>query len=296
MARLFLSYSRTDAARVEEIASALQSAGHDLWWDRKIAGGSEYSGEIEAALGRAEAVIVAWSGSSVRSAWVRDEAAFARDRGRLLPILLDDSGPPLGFRQIHAVDMRAWDGSAHAPEMVELEAAIAARAAIHDDGADAAATGPAGARPAFVAPPLRDRPGVARTPDERQSTRKTAMWLVFGVAALGILSKCDSHVEFTPETEEQLRRRAAAVATAKANEEAEKAVDRAEAEAIAAGDAANIDGAIASGERKPGAIVIKGRGGEVRITDPDGPNRKVQVIGRDGREAPPPSAPPEAPR
>src|SRR5215213_9360185 len=99
MAGVFLSYDRDDAAKARSIALALEKAGHSVWWDWHIKGGAQYSKEIEQALKRAEAVVVLWSQRSVDSAWVRDEAAAGRDTGRLVPVKLDESEPPLGFRQ-----------------------------------------------------------------------------------------------------------------------------------------------------------------------------------------------------
>lgn len=105
MASVFLSYDREDAAAAGSVARALQKAGHSVWWDRQIAGGSEYSREIEQALAAAEAVVVLWSRRSVNSPWVRDEAASGRDRGRLVPVRLDSTDPPLGFRQYQTIDI-----------------------------------------------------------------------------------------------------------------------------------------------------------------------------------------------
>ena len=65
MSRVFLSYVRQDVARAEAVAKALEKSGHDVWWDRHIKGGAEFSREIEEALSRAEAVVVLWSANSV---------------------------------------------------------------------------------------------------------------------------------------------------------------------------------------------------------------------------------------
>ena len=110
MASVFLSYDRDDTAKARPIAVALEKAGHSVWWDRHIKGGAQYSKEIETALEAAEAVVVLWSTNSVESAWVRDEAAEGRDSGRLVPVLLDDSAPPLGFRQVQAIPIAGWSG------------------------------------------------------------------------------------------------------------------------------------------------------------------------------------------
>ncbi len=124
MARLFLSYARTDVDRARQLAGLLGDSGHDVWWDRELHGGSRFATEIDKALQEAEAVVVLWSKSSLDSAWVQDEAAEGRDSGRLVPVVLDSSRPPLGFRQYQAISLADWNGSAPA-EMPELLRAIA---------------------------------------------------------------------------------------------------------------------------------------------------------------------------
>ncbi|HEU5285456.1 MAG TPA: TIR domain-containing protein, partial [Sphingomicrobium sp.] len=105
MARVFLSYDHEDVARAAPIASALEKAGHSVWWDRQIHGGAEYQTEIESAVQRADAVVVLWSGRSIQSAWVRDEAAEGRDQSKLVPVLLEPVRPPMGFRQYQTIDL-----------------------------------------------------------------------------------------------------------------------------------------------------------------------------------------------
>ena len=119
MASLFLSYSRDDAEQVGPLAAALERAGHEVWWDRHIAGGQEFSEEIEKALESAEVVIVCWTANSIRSPWVRDEAGSGRDRGRLIPVTLDGSQPPLGFRQYQTIDLSRWTGRKALPELLQ---------------------------------------------------------------------------------------------------------------------------------------------------------------------------------
>jgi hypothetical protein len=98
MASVFLSYDRDDAEAAKYIAGALEKAGHRVWWDRWIRGGSEFSEEIERALDDADSVVVLWSRQSVKSPWVRDEAAAGRDKGCLVPAIIEPVQPPLGFR------------------------------------------------------------------------------------------------------------------------------------------------------------------------------------------------------
>jgi adenylate cyclase len=105
MASVFLSYDRDDHVKAGEIAAALEKRSHQVWWDQQIRGGAQYSKEIEQALTDADAVVVLWSTSSVESAWVRDEAAEGRDRGKLIPVALDAAKPPMGFRQFQTIDL-----------------------------------------------------------------------------------------------------------------------------------------------------------------------------------------------
>jgi tetratricopeptide (TPR) repeat protein len=126
MASVFLSYARDDVARVRPLAQALESGGHSVWWDQHIAGGQQYAEEIEQALESADAVVVVWSDSSCRSSWVRDEAASARDRGRLIPVCLDGCTPPLGFRQFQAIDLRGWNGRSNSKALEPLKHAVSA--------------------------------------------------------------------------------------------------------------------------------------------------------------------------
>lgn len=108
MAALFISYARQDEDAARAIAQALASEGHEVWWDRHIAGGSEYSREIERQLETSDHVLVLWSGHSAASPWVRDEAAAGRDSGKLVPLSLDGAAPPLGFRQFQTIDLQDW--------------------------------------------------------------------------------------------------------------------------------------------------------------------------------------------
>ena len=128
MASLFLSYSRDGHGRVEPLAAALEEHGHTVWWDRHISGGQEFVDAIEQALESADIVIVCWTANSVHSAWVRDEAGSGRDRGRLVPVTLDGSQPPLGFRQYHTIDLSRWNERPQSPALEPLKAAIAERA------------------------------------------------------------------------------------------------------------------------------------------------------------------------
>ena len=124
MARVFLSYSHQDDSVARGLAEALGIAGHQVWCDRQIHGGSRFATEIDRALKDAEAVVVLWSDASVESAWVQDEAAEGRDSGRLIPLTLSGRKAPLGFRQFQTIDLGNWNGCGQFPRLQELLHAI----------------------------------------------------------------------------------------------------------------------------------------------------------------------------
>jgi adenylate cyclase len=125
VAKVFMSYAREDVDTAKPLAESLSRAGHDVWWDRHIQGGSRFATEIDRELKDAEAVVVLWTKAALDSAWVQDEAAEGRDTGRLVPASLDGSRPPLGFRQFHTVDFTNWNGGGEPENLQDLLNAIA---------------------------------------------------------------------------------------------------------------------------------------------------------------------------
>jgi len=150
MADVFLSYSREDRAAIEPLAEQIVAAGYSVWWDKQLTGGKRYLEETEAELNAAKVVLVAWSKTSIASHWVADEAGAGRDSGRLLPISLDSSMPPLGFRQFQVIDCSKWrrdDGVA----LRQLVSALGKLTAPSGE-ANAAAKKKPGATPLFKQP------------------------------------------------------------------------------------------------------------------------------------------------
>jgi len=122
---VFISYARADEKAAAAIIRIIEKAGFQVWWDGLIPSGERFSAKISDALDRAKAVVVLWSASSGKSNWVQDEAAFARDRQRLVPISIDGSEPPLGFRQLQCVDLSGGRLRANNPGMHRALQAIA---------------------------------------------------------------------------------------------------------------------------------------------------------------------------
>jgi TolB-like protein/Flp pilus assembly protein TadD len=124
---VFVSYARGDKNRAQAVIDLLQSAGFSVWWDGLIEGGEGFLQMIDAALRNANAVVVLWSKNSVASNWVQDEATIGRDRHVLVPLTIDGTEPPLGFRQFQTIDItrsRLKAGDAAADKLVRAVAAL----------------------------------------------------------------------------------------------------------------------------------------------------------------------------
>ena len=123
---IFLSYSRADQKAALPVIAVLEAAGFSVWWDGLLEGGERFAKTTEAALENARAVVVLWSKTSITSHWVHDEATRGRDRQCLVPLSIDGSEPPLGFRQFQVIDIAHVKGQANTPEMQKMVRAVAA--------------------------------------------------------------------------------------------------------------------------------------------------------------------------
>jgi hypothetical protein len=120
MSDIFISYAREDRGRIENLAEVLAAQGWSVWWDRDIPFGKPFDQVIEEALTRAKCVIVAWSPRSVTRNWVLEEAAYARDKNILVPILIENVELPLGFRRFQTVNLSDWNAQQEHPEFERL--------------------------------------------------------------------------------------------------------------------------------------------------------------------------------
>lgn len=127
MADVFLSYAREDREVVQRVAGALESKGWTVWWDRNIIAGHAFDEVIERELHGAKCIIVFWSKNSVESEWVKNEAAFAAEQGKLVPALIANVNVPLEFRRKQTVDLSEWLRGASEHEFIALCNGIADR-------------------------------------------------------------------------------------------------------------------------------------------------------------------------
>ncbi len=108
MADIFVSYSRSDKARVAPLVAALEAEGWSVWWDPEITPGEEFDALISKELEAAKTLVVVWTPASVDSRWVRGEARDAADRGVLVPVRFDGAKLPIDFRAVHTTDLDGW--------------------------------------------------------------------------------------------------------------------------------------------------------------------------------------------
>ena len=111
MADIFISYASEDRDRIKPLIENLLDEGWSVWWDRELQVGPRFARAIQDEIDQAGCVIVLWSEASVQSDWVHDEANEGRQRGILVPVMLDDIRPPMGFRSLQMASLVGWPES-----------------------------------------------------------------------------------------------------------------------------------------------------------------------------------------
>jgi formylglycine-generating enzyme required for sulfatase activity len=111
MADIFLSYTRADRDIASRIVVLLEAHGWSVWWDAEISGGRRWDAEIETEINSAHCVVALWTPRSIDREFVLAEANRGRERGTLVPILIDCERPPLAFGLVQARDLSGWDGA-----------------------------------------------------------------------------------------------------------------------------------------------------------------------------------------
>jgi hypothetical protein len=124
MADIFLSYAKKDREFARRITDALEALGWSVWWDREIPAGQTWRDVLENALANMRCMVVLWSKNSIKSEWVKEEAEEGHTQGKLVPVLIEDVRPPMGFRAIQAADLIGWNDSKEFAGFKQLVAAL----------------------------------------------------------------------------------------------------------------------------------------------------------------------------
>jgi adenylate cyclase len=145
MADVFVSYSRSDKARVAPLVAAIQAKGWSVWWDPAIDAGQQFDDQIDAELQAASAVLVVWTPTSVASRWVRGEARDAAERGILVPARFEDARLPIDVRAIQTTDLDKWGqdpASAPFQDLLRSLESVIKRQRAQQSGKSAASSAP----------------------------------------------------------------------------------------------------------------------------------------------------------
>ena len=118
---MFISYARSDEAVARRLARSLEASGLSVWWDADLPAHRAYADIIERNLADAKAVVVLWSKTAATSQWVRAEADFARNAGKLVQAQLDGTLPPMPFNQIQCANLKGWRGTSSHAGWVKLQ-------------------------------------------------------------------------------------------------------------------------------------------------------------------------------
>lgn len=124
MAEVFVSYARSDKARVAPLVAAIQAKGWSVWWDPEIDPGQEFDRQIAAELKATAAVLVVWTPASVESRWVRGEAREGAERGVLVPVRFDGASLPIDLRALHTTDLDGWNEDPQSSQCQEVLRAL----------------------------------------------------------------------------------------------------------------------------------------------------------------------------
>lgn len=116
MADVFVSYKTEDRALAESVITLLDVAGFTVWWDQRLTPREAWDDLIKQEIDAARAVLVLWTLRSIGSEWVRIEADYAKELGKLVPVKLEACGLPFAFRLRQTFDLTTWDGSETHPE------------------------------------------------------------------------------------------------------------------------------------------------------------------------------------
>src|SRR5262245_8963163 len=124
MSDIFISYKREDQTEARALAKSLEQVGWTVWWDPQLRAGERFDEVIERELNNAKCVIVIWSRRAIQSQYVKDEATYALELNKLIPVAIDEVSPPFRFQGLHTISLAGWRGLASAPSFQKLRVDI----------------------------------------------------------------------------------------------------------------------------------------------------------------------------
>ncbi len=113
---IFISYAHEDQPFVRRMVTSLEAEGFTVWWDHTIPPGKSWDSFIAKGISEARCCVVVWSSNSVDSDWVKEEATMAKDGHKFIPVQIDGSLPPVGFRRIQSANLQNWNGDPNNPQ------------------------------------------------------------------------------------------------------------------------------------------------------------------------------------
>lgn len=125
MGHIFISYSSKDRSKTKALATAFETKGWKVWWDKNITPGKAFDRAIGKALDEAHCIVVLWSPNSVESDWVLEEAYEGLERNILIPVLISPTRLPFGYRRVQYVELTKWKGNAKSADVHKLMEAVA---------------------------------------------------------------------------------------------------------------------------------------------------------------------------
>ncbi len=141
VAEIFLSKARSMEAQARAVAEALRASGYAVCMDDALPAHRAYRDVIPEQLAAANAVVVVWSADAVRSQWVRSEANYARESGKLVQLTVDDAPLLMPFGEIQCAELRGWAGDTNTAGWRKVADSVAELVGAAESGAPVGAPG-----------------------------------------------------------------------------------------------------------------------------------------------------------
>lgn len=104
--QVFISYSRKDINFARRLATDLENAGFEAWWDiSDLKGGDDWVRVIPAAIAASQFFVVLLSPDSIQSEWVAKEYTYALiNRMKIVPSMIRPCSVPFALNTINYVN------------------------------------------------------------------------------------------------------------------------------------------------------------------------------------------------